>query len=126
MECDSQAYSAGTNDPSQSILDKYGRTTGYPLCVGIGPHTELCRAKIEHEMLATGDARKLETRQEQEGNPREPEASPKKSKTGESDRNPGGTSSSAAEETSKRKESERASNLESSNFDAMLGAVNDI
>ena len=34
----------------------------------------------EQEMLAKGDAIKLETRQEQEKSPREPEASPKKKK----------------------------------------------
>ena len=55
-----------------------------------------CRARVEQEMLAKGDAIKLETRQEQEGNPKDPEASPKKRKTGESDVNPGGAPSSAA------------------------------
>ena len=104
----------------QSILDKYGRSTGCRGCVGFGPHTEDCRARIEKEMLAKGDAIKLETRQEQE-NPREPEASPKKRKTGESDINPGGAPSSAAD-TSKRGESEHASNVESS---TLLSAVNE-
>ena len=107
-------------DIHQSIRDTYGRTRGCPCCVEIGPHMEDCRARIEKEMLAKGDAIKLETRQEQE-NPREPEASPKKRKTGESDINPGGASSLAAD-TSKRGESEHASNVESS---TLLSAVNE-
>ena len=43
----------------QNILDKDGRTTGCPGCVGLGQHTEECRARIEHEMLVQGDAIKL-------------------------------------------------------------------
>ena len=55
-------------------------------------------------MVAKGDAIKHETRQEQEGNPREPKASPKKRKTGEPDVNPGGASSLTAD-TPRREES---------------------
>ena len=70
----------------QNILDKYGRTTGCPGFIGIGPHTEDCRARIEREMLASS----------------------KKRKTGESDVNPGGASSQTAD-TPKREGSEHAS-----------------
>ena len=45
----------------QNILDKYGRTTRCPGCVGIGQHTEECRARIERDMLDKGDAIKIET-----------------------------------------------------------------
>ena len=75
----------------QNILDKYGRTTGCLGCIGIGPHTEDCRTRIEQEMLAKGDAIKIETRQECEKPVR------RKEKTGESDANPGGASSLAAD-----------------------------
>ena len=40
----------------QNILDKYGRAAGCPGCVGIGQHTEECRARIEQEMVDKGDA----------------------------------------------------------------------
>ena len=36
----------------QNILDKYGRTAGCPGCLGIGQHTEECRARTEQEMVA--------------------------------------------------------------------------
>ena len=76
-------------------------------------------------MLVKGDAIKLETRQAREGNPREPEASPKKRVTGESETNPGGASSSAAD-TSKRGESEHASNVECSTLlTGCIAAVNE-
>ena len=119
---------AGTNKPKDelssdgrvkrlylrhNILDKYGRATGCPGCIGIGPHTKDCRARIEQEMLAKGDAIKLETRQKCERSLREPETSPKKRKTGESDVNPGGALSLTAD-TPKREGSEHASNVESS------------
>ena len=82
----------------QSILDKYRRTTGCPGCVGLGPHTEDCRARFEQEILAEGDAIKLEIRQEEEVKAlSQLDVSPKKSKTGESDINPGGASSSTAD-----------------------------
>ena len=45
----------------QNILDKCGRTSGCPGCVGIGQHTEEGRARIEQEMVKKGDAIKLET-----------------------------------------------------------------
>ena len=45
----------------QNILDKYGRPPGCPGCVGIGQHTEECRARIEQEMVDRGDAIELET-----------------------------------------------------------------
>ena len=62
---------------------------------------------MEQQMLAKGDAKECE------GNLREPETSPKKRKTGESDVNPGGASSPPTD-TPKREESEHASNVESS------------
>ena len=109
----------------QSILDKYGRTTGCPGCVGFVLHTEDCRARIEQEMFAEGDALKFETRQEQEGDPRQSEASPKRRKTGESDANPGAESSPTAD-TPKRRESEQALNVESSTFlTGCIAAVNE-
>ena len=37
----------------QNIVEKYGRTAG---CLGIGQHTEECRARIEQEMVNKGDA----------------------------------------------------------------------
>ena len=40
----------------QNILDKYGRIAGCPGCVGSGQHTEECRARLEQEMVDTGDA----------------------------------------------------------------------
>ena len=49
-----------------NILDKFGRTAGFPGCVGIGEHTEECRARIEQEMVDKGDAIKLETSGNQE------------------------------------------------------------
>ena len=61
---------------------------------------------------------------EQEANAREPEVSPKKRKTCESDINQGGASSLTAA-TSKRGESEHASNAESSNLlTGRIAAVN--
>ena len=50
----------------QNISDKYGRTTGFPGCVGIGQHTEERRARIEQEMVDKGDAIKLEISGNQE------------------------------------------------------------
>ena len=44
----------------QSILDKYGRTTGCPGCVVNRQHTKECRARIEQEMVDKSDAVKLE------------------------------------------------------------------
>ena len=35
----------------QNILEKYGRTTGWSGCVGIGQHTEECRARVEQHKL---------------------------------------------------------------------------
>ena len=48
----------------KKILDKYGRTAGCPGCLGIGQHTEECRARIEQEMVDKGDAIKIETGEE--------------------------------------------------------------
>ena len=33
----------------QNIWDKYGRTAGFPGCLGSGQHTEECRARTEQE-----------------------------------------------------------------------------
>ena len=62
----------------QNSLDKYGRTAGCPGCVGIGQHTEECRARIEQEMVDKGDAIKLETSGNQEEIVPEPDVSLKK------------------------------------------------
>ena len=45
----------------QNIWDKYGRTAGCAGCLGIGQHTEECRARIEKELVNKGDAFKLDT-----------------------------------------------------------------
>ena len=50
----------------QHILDKYGRTAGYPGCIGIGQHTDDCRARVEQGMVNKGDAIRLETSGNQE------------------------------------------------------------
>ena len=81
----------------QNILDKYGRTEGCPGCVGIGQHTEECRARIEHEMVEKGDAIKLETSGNQKVIVQEPVVSLKNWKIGEPDINPGEASSLTAE-----------------------------
>ena len=81
----------------QNMLDKYGRTAGYPGCAGIGQHTEECRARIEQEMVEKGDAIKLETSGNQEEIVQEPEVSLVKRTIGEPDLNPGGASSSTAD-----------------------------
>ena len=78
----------------QNILDKYGRTTGCPGCLGIGQHTEECRARIEQEMVDKGDGIKIETGEEIV---EEPDANLKKRKICEPDINPGGASSSTAD-----------------------------
>ena len=77
----------------QNILDKYGRTAGCPGCLGIGQHTEECRARIEQEMVDKGDAIKLETSGNQEEIVLEPDVGLKKRKICEPDINPGGASS---------------------------------
>ena len=59
----------------QNILDKYGRIAGCPGCVGIGQHTEECRARLEQEMVDTGDAIKLKTSGNQEEFVHEPDVS---------------------------------------------------
>ena len=92
----------------QHILDKYGRTAGCPGCLGIGRHTEECRARIEQEMVDKGDAIKLETSGNQEEIVPEPDVGLKKRKVGEPDINPGGASSLTAD-TPKRRESEQGS-----------------
>ena len=81
----------------QNILDKYGRTAGCPGCVGIGQHTEECRARIEQEMVDKGDAIKLETSENQEEIVQEPDVSLEKKKFGEPDISPGGVSSLTAD-----------------------------
>ena len=70
-----------------NILDKSGRTAGCPGCLGIGQHTEECRARIEQEMVDKGDAIKIEAGEEIV---EEPDANFKKRKIGEPDINPGG------------------------------------
>ena len=99
----------------QNILDKYGRTAGCPGCVGIGQHTEVCRARIEQEMVDRGDARKLETSGNQQETVPELDVSLRKRETGEPDINPGGASSSTAH-TPKRRESEQGSSAGNENL----------
>ena len=106
MECDSKVHAAGTKQSTKRMswkaadvrkellatdsLDKYERTAGCPGCVGIGQHTEECRARIEQEMVDKGDAIKLETSGNQEEIVPEPDASLKKRNIGGPDINPGG------------------------------------
>ena len=97
----------------QNILDKYGRTAGCPGCVGIGQHTEECRARIEQEMVDKGDAIKLETSGNQKEIVPEPDVGVKKRKVGEPDINLGGAYSLSAD-TPKRVESEQGSSAKES------------
>ena len=99
----------------QNIVDKYGRTAGYPGFVGIGQHTEECRARIEQAMVEKGDGIQLETSGHQEDIVPEPDVSLKKGKIGEPDINPGGASSLTAD-TPKRGESEQISSAGNENF----------
>ena len=99
-------------------MDKCGRTAGCPGCLGIGQHTEECRAKIEQEMVDKGDAIKIETGGEIV---EEPHANLKKRKIGESDINPGGALSLTAD-TPKRKESEQGSSANESSLAGCTGA----
>ena len=108
----------------QNSLDKYERTAGCPGCVGIGQHTEECRARIEQEMVDKGDAIKLETSGNQEEIVPEPDASLKKRNIGGPDINPGGASSLAAD-TPNRGESEQGSSAGNENLLAgCIAAVN--
>ena len=95
----------------QNILDKYGLTAG-------------CRARIEQQMVAKGDASNLETSGNQEDIVPEPDVSLKKRKIGEPDINSGGASSLTAD-TPKRGESERGSSAGNENLLAgCIAAVN--
>ena len=97
------------------------RTAGCPGCVGIGQHTEECRAIIEQEMVDKGDAIKIETGGEIV---EEPDANLKKRKIGEPDINPGGASSLSAD-TPRRREFEHGSSAENENLLAeCIAAVN--
>ena len=96
----------------QNILDKYGRTAGCPGCLGIGQHTEECRARIEQEMVDKGDAIKIETGGEIV---EEPDANLKKRKIGEPDINPGGASRLTAD-TPNGRESEQGSSAGNENL----------
>ena len=78
----------------RTFLDKYGRTAGCPGCVGIGQHSEDCRARIEQEMVDKGDAIEIEASEE---SVEEPDARWKRRKIGEPDINPGGASSLTAD-----------------------------
>ena len=90
--------------------------------VGIGQHTEECRARIEQEMLDKDDAFKLETSGNQEEIVPEPDVSLKKRKVGEPEINPGGASSSTAD-TPKRRESVQRSSARNENSVAGCIAV---
>ena len=104
----------------QNILDKYGRTAGCSGCLGIGQHTEECRARVEQEMVDKGDAIKIETGGEIVD---ELDSNSRKRKIGEPDINPGGASSQTAD-TSKRKESEQGSSANESSLAGCIAAVN--
>ena len=106
----------------QNILDKYGRTAGCPGCLGIGQHTEECRARIEQEMVDKGDAIKIETGGEIV---EEPDAYLKRRKICEPDINPGGASSLTAD-TPKMKESEQGSSANESSLAGCIAAVNNL
>ena len=84
------------------MLDKYGPTARCPGCLGIGQHTEECRARIEQEMVDKGDAIKLGTSGNQEEIVPEPDFSSKKRKVGEPETNPGGASSFTADTPKRR------------------------
>ena len=90
--------------------------------LGIGQHTEECRARIEQEMVDKGDAIKIEIGGEIV---EEPDANLKKRKTGEPDVNPGGASSLKAD-TPKRKESEQGSSANESSLAGCIAAVNNL
>ena len=108
----------------QNIVDKYGHTAGCPGCVGIGQHTEECRARIEQEMVDKSDAMKLETSGNQEEFVPEPDVSWWKRKVGEPDINPGGASSLTAD-TPKKGESKQGSSAGNDNLLAgCIAAVN--
>ena len=104
----------------QHNLDKYGRTAGCPGCVGIGQHSEDCRARIEQEMVGKGDAIQIEASEE---SVEEPDASLKKRKIGAPHINPGGASSLTAD-TPKRGESEQGSSANESSLAGCIAAVN--
>ena len=107
----------------RDIFDKYGRTAGCPGCLGIGQHTEECRARIEQEMVDKGDdAIKIETGEEIV---EEPDENLKKRKIGEPDINPGGASSLTAD-TPKRRESEQGSSANESSLAGRIAAVNNL
>ena len=75
------------------------RTAGCPGCVGIGQHTEECRARIGQEMVDKGDAIQLETSGNHEEIVQGLDVSLNKRKIGEPDINPGGASSSKGRHT---------------------------
>ena len=109
----------------QNIVDKYGYTAGCPGCVGIGQHTEECRARIEQEMVDKSDAMKLETSGNQEEFVPEPDVSWWKRKVGEPDINPGGTSSLTADTPKKGKSKQGSTVQENDNLLAgCIAAVN--
>ena len=93
---------------ARTFSDKYGRTVGCPGCVGVGQHTEECRARIEQGMVDKGDAIKLEASGNKK-NVQEPDVSLKRRKIGEPDINPGG-------QTPRRRESEQGSSADSKNL----------
>ena len=109
----------------QNILDTYGRAAGCPGCLGIGQHTEECRARIEQDMVNKGDAIKVETSGNQKEIVPEPDVSLKKRKVGEPDINPGGASILTAD-TPKRRESEQGSSANESSLAGCIAAVNNL
>ena len=106
----------------QNIFDKFGRTAGCPGCLGIGQHTEECRARVEQEMVDKGDAIKIEAGEEIL---EEPVANLKKKKIGEPNFSPHGASSSTAD-TPKRRESEQGSSANESSLADCIAAVNNL
>ena len=104
------------------ILDKYGRTAGCPGCLGIGQHTEECRARIVPVMVDKGDAIKIEAA---EVIVEEPDANLKERKIGEPDINPGGASSTTVDPP-KTRQSEQGSSANESSFTSCIAAVNNL
>ena len=99
---------------------EHAAAAGCPGCLGIGQHTEECRARIEQEMVDKGDAIKIEAGAEIV---EEPNAILKKEEIGEPDINPGGASRSTAD-TPKRRESEQRSSANESSWASCIAAVN--
>ena len=96
--------------------EQFGRTAGCPGSVGIGQHTEECRARIEQEMVDKGDASRLETSGNRKEIVQEADVSLKKRKISEPHINQGGASSST----------EQGSSANESSLAGCIAAVNNL